>query len=273
MELTNSLSISIFCREADWHHIIIECVFPFIKRTKELDNFYLSLSRFRGNHIKLFLIVSNKSTLQILKKVDLHLRNYLIKNKIDEKTKILPPSDGIFCDFKPNTVHYGVYELSANFNYLHNQLSELLFQIFDYFRDETIGSLTEIMIELFSIFYMYSSMSKTEVEEVFNNLLENELTRYKSTSNKIQEMYKEDLYENCTLIGLYIKNKEHDVYKLLNYQKKWLFIILNYQKWLGKEQKNKIGYLMGSICNIFDFRDKITVFYLFSFAIKNSNCK
>lgn len=267
------MSIAIFYDQTEWHSLILNAILPFVEKTKEVDDFFLSLSRNRGNHVKLFLLTSKSEAKKLVQKADSYFNDFIGDHKISNKESLFS-QNGIFRDFESNTVHYGLYDfyLSTSPNnsiYFQKEFSQLLIAIFKKHREETISSLTEIMIVLFALFYDSSSFKKIEVVQLFDKLLETEYQKYNTeTLKKSLVLNETNFVENKAYLVSFLKNKAYLSREFEEQQKLWSTIVTTYYEKSGYRKKNKVGYLIDMLCNVFDLEDRISAYYLFVNALK-----
>lgn len=258
------LSISVFCEQSQWSALILNKILPFLEKTKEVDGYVLSLSRNRGDHIKLFLITTQSKTKELAEKISIHFGQLFPPNQFLEKPSLIP-KNGIFSDFATNTVHYGLYDGHYRVNYFQDGLSVLVVLIFQKHNSETIPSLTEIMIEFFALYHDYSGFSKEKIIEIFENELENEFKKYTAqTLEKVGTTISKNFNRNKLEIISFLKSKPWQKKILDPDHDQWSTMILENMELEPKIRQNMIA----ALCEAFDFEDKINAYYLFVNALK-----
>ncbi|MEP5338171.1 MAG: hypothetical protein ABJL44_07875 [Algibacter sp.] len=266
------ISIAIFYDETGWSSLILDGIIPFFKKNKEKSNYILSLNKERGNHVKIFVITPKNNVRLLLKKVDKFFKGFILNNQIC-KSRNLISGNGIFCDFEPNSIHYGIYDchLCKSQNdktlYFQERFSQFLITTFKKYEEETILSLTEIMIGLFAVFLDASSLKKAEVIELFDKLLTKEYSKYnEKTIKKIHILNRTNFTKNKEHVIDFLKGEEYKSDKLEMYQKQWKHII---NAFYGQfKHVNEEEYLINKLCDIFNFEDRISAYYLFVNALK-----
>lgn len=267
------LSIAIFYDRTEWHSLILNAILPFVKKAKEVDDYFLSLSRSRGDHLKLFLITSKSKAKKLIRKADSYFNDFIAEHKITKKENLFC-QNGIFRDFESNTIHYGLYDfylstIPNNSTYLQKGFSQLLIALFKKHKGETILNLTEIMIVSFALFYESSCLTKTGMIQLFDKLLESEYQKYDAETIKESQVVNEtNFVENKVYLVSFLKNKEYLSMEFDEQRKLWSTIVPTYYEKSGYKEKNKEGYLINMLCNVFDLEDRISAYYLFVNALK-----
>lgn len=268
-ENKSCLSISIFYEELGWHVFIIDCLRPFIEKTKEIEYWHFSFSRKRGNHIKLFLISSESEANTIVIKANKCFSVFLDENPIITNKNLIPKND-FFYDFNPNSIHYGIYDDGLGTIRFKKEISQLIITLFERYKNDTIQSLPEIMIEFFAIFNEYLKLKKKEGIEVFNTLLKNEYQKYDDTNlKKIQIINEQHFENNRKQLISFIKHKQYLSEEVELYQKQWILIVNKYEDWLDFKTQHSEIYLISTVCRILDVEDRITPYFLFLNALRH----
>lgn len=266
------ISIAIFYDKTGWSSLILDGIIPFFKNNKEKNSYILSLSEERGNHVNIFVTTPKNNARLFLKKADEFFKSFILSNQIYESRNLIS-ENGVFYNFEPNTIHYGIYDshLSKSQNdetlYFQEKFSQLLIATFKEHEEETILSLTEIMIELFAIFLDGSNLKKVEVIELFDKLLKKEYSKYnEKTIKKIHVLNRANFNKNKEHVIDFLKGEEYKSDKLEVYKKQWKYIIkASYRQFKHVDREE---YLINTLCNVFNFQDRISAYYLFVNALK-----
>lgn len=264
-----------------WHKILVEGVEPFLKNRKRADFFYISLSEFKGDHIRLILVVLEEHSVLLATDLDDYFRSFFEKKPSPNRMDLIS-TESLYQDFENNTIHYGVYDFSImdNWtmpiaNYLQN-LAATLLEVFRHYKQETLINHIEIMIEFFTIYINVAILDIRLARNFFNELLESEYKEYsKGSISNIVEINKANFENNKSLILQYLSD---NIYKNNNqYDKKWE------QKWyetvsvfskqhstfFGKENSKEHFKIIHLLCDAFNFEEKISAFYLLSKGLES----
>lgn len=262
------LSISIFCDQTQWHKVILNNLLPYLKNNILFENYFISLSKKRGDHIKLMIISSNSEAPGLILKMDVYFKKCVAKIGASYKKNLIP-ENGTFYDFTPNTIHYGVYDFDYISIRLQKELTLLLIDIFQHYIKDTLSNLVEIFIELFFIIYNSPLLTKGSTVKIFENLLELE---YKNLEAKllteVKRINKTEFMENKEELVSFVNQDPYVYSEMGPIHKRWYSIICNFKKWDLDKKTNQEEYLIESVCNMFDFDNRITAYYLFVSAIK-----
>ncbi|RKN76898.1 hypothetical protein [Ulvibacterium marinum] len=262
-----SLSISIFCDHTQWHKFILNYIPSFLKKNTGIENYFLSVSKDRGSHIRLTIVSSNAEATRLALKIDAYFKKCITKIGAGD-TKNVISGNGTYRDFTPNTIHYGVYDFDYTESRLQKELTTLLITIFQHYREHTIRNLVEIFIELFSMSSTSQWLTKESSVKLFERLLESE---YKNLDAKllteVKITNKINFVENKERLVSFINQDTYESSEMEPFQKHWYYIIRNFKKWDQKKKINQEEYLIQAICNLFDFDNRITAYYLFVSAI------
>lgn len=262
------LSISIFCDHAQWHKFVLNYIPSFLKKSVRIDEYFFSLSKNRGSHIRFTILAPNSEAAGLALKIDAYLKKCIKKIGAGD-TKNLTPGNGTYCDFTPNTIHYGVYDFFYTDIRLQKELTTLLVNIFQHYKKNTISNLVEIFIELFLILSKSAWLTKESSIQLFERLLESE---YKNFDAKllaeVKRMSKTEFVENKERLISFINQDTYTFSEMEPFQKQWYYIVSNFKKWDKEKRNNQEEYLIQSVCNLFDFDNRITAYYLFVSAMR-----
>lgn len=284
MENKVHMNISIFYAEKVWHEILDEAIWPLIDNTKELDGYCLVLGRQRGDHLKLTLRTEKSNARSLAQKADVHLRKFL-KDCPSTSTRSLVPKVGYYMDFRNNSIHYGLFEnlvkrgpTGVHDIYL-QEVTRVLFHIFQCYGPDTIDDLVEIMIQLFTIFCNETHLDNRAAATLFDFMLEIEYKKYKNKALiEIMKVSKDNFVANKDPILEYLNN--HRKIDFCQYDEKWQSswghaikkCCASLPKTIEQDKINKeYTYMIDSLCDTFDFKDRISAYYLFSNAMKSLN--
>ncbi|GAB5472040.1 MAG: hypothetical protein Mars2KO_01390 [Maribacter sp.] len=268
LENKRSLSVSIFCDHTQWHKFILNYIPSFLKKNVGIENYFFSLSKNRGSHIRLTIVSPSSEATSLILKIDAYLKKCITKIGASD-SKNLIPENGTFCDFTPNTIHYGVYDFYHTNIRLQNELTTLLITTFQHYKKNTISNLIEIFIELFFILSKSPLLTKESSVKLFERLLESE---YKNLDAKllteVKRINKTEFIENKEELISFVNQDIYSFSEMEPFQKQWFSIILNFKKWDTEKKTNQEEYLIQSVCNLFGFDNRITAYYLFVSAIR-----
>ncbi len=262
------LNISIFCDYAQWYKFISTYIPSFLKKNSGIEDYFFSISKERGSHIRLTIIASNSQATELVLKIDTYLKKCISKIGASD-TKNLIPENGIYLDFAPNTIHYGVYDFDHTNLRLQKELTTLLIYIFQHYERNTVSNLVEIFIDLFFIFYKSPLLTKESSVKLFEKLLESEYDNLdRGLLTEVKRTNEADFAENKENLISFIDQDAYKIGEMEPFQKQWLNIINNFKKWDKEKRTDQEEYLMQSVCDLFDFDYRITAYYLFVSALK-----
>lgn len=269
-----SISIAVFYNSFDWSDFILDCLIPFINDKKEVNSYIISLSRNRGDHIKIFLITPKLNALEIANQADKYFKSYISgKFPKESKTEEITEND-IFRNFEPNTIHYGVYDNYSfdevyGYKNLDYEFSRLLILIFEKNRNQTIYFLTEILIELLASFFDCLECDQDDIIEVVDELIEKELKKYNPDQfQKVIDINERNFIDNREAITLFLRAEkgQSELYK----QSKniWNVILEKFDTSYSNLKSQREAFLINKLCDILYFKDRIKAFYLYSKGIR-----
>ncbi len=262
------LNISIFCDYTQWYKFISTYIPSFFKKNLGNKDYFFSLSKERGSHIRLTIIASNSQATELVLKIDTYLKQCISKIGASD-TKNLIPENGIYLDFAPNTIHYGVYDFDHTNVRLQKELTTLLIYIFQHYERNTVSNLVEIFIDLFFIFYKSPLLTKESSVKLFEKLLESEYDNLdRGLLTEVKRTNEADFAENKENLISFIDQDAYKIGEMEPFQKQWLNIINNFKKWDRENRTDQEEYLIQSVCDLFDFDYRITAYYLFVSALK-----
>lgn len=271
------LCISIFYGKSYWHQILVEAIDPFLEENKDILVYILILSLERGEHIRLTLVVEQKKAEQVARNADKFFRRYLKRHPSSSFPNSLIPNDGLFVNFKNNTLHYGVFELSAferesqgTVQYLVG-LSQVVLEIFKEYHKQTLNNYVEIMLQLFTVYYKTMSESNEKTIKIFDSLLMDEyqkideaaLQRITSLNMDNFNNNKDELIEMISF-----NNDSSNHFSPNSWLYTWESTLISYKKlkMRFKEIYNNLDEnkrLIRLLCEVLSFNDKISAYYLF----------
>jgi|GEM_PF-6173106 len=261
------LSIAIFCDHTQWHKFILNYLPSFLEKKVGIDNYFFSLGKNRGNHIKLTIISSNSKATKVVLEIDAYLKKCITKIGASTTKKVIP-GNGIYRDFAPNTIHYGVYDIDYTNIRLQKELTTLMITVFQHYGKHTISNLVEIFIDLFFMLSKSPHLTKESSIKLFERLLESE---YKNLEAKllteVKRINKTDFEENKEKLISFINQDIYEFSEMEPFQKQWYYITSNFKKWDMGKKANQEEYLVQAVCNLFDFDNRIMAYYLFVSAI------
>jgi hypothetical protein len=283
MKETLDMDISIFYARNMWHKLMNELIYIFIQNTKGIAGYSLKLSTHRGNHIKLKLQTNKAQANVLAEKADSYIRDFL-KNNPSLSTASRFPENGIFLDFENNSVHYGAPEepimdsLEIDDKNLEQQLSSLLMQVFQVYKEDMVENLTEIMMECFIILCRAAKMKGPEAYALFDHLLKSEYRKYTQESlERIEKANGANYKNNKEAILDFVNSYDNVTFPIKDkaWQNKWYSTVQLYCRSFTKKrelEETPIQYItmIHYLCNAFNFKDKVSVFYLLSRAFKET---
>ncbi len=271
------LCISIFYGKSYWHQILVKAIGPFLEENKDILVYILSLSLERGEHIRLTLVVEQKNAEQVARNADEFFRRYLKRHPSSSFPNSLIPNDGLFVNFKNNTLHYGVFEIFAferesqcTGQYLVG-LSQVVLGIFKEYHKQTLNNYVEIMLQLFTVYHKTMSESNEKTINIFDSLLIDEYQKIDEAAlQRIASLNKDNFNNNkdelIEMISFYDDSGDHFSPNSWPYIWKNTLISYKKQKMRFKETYNNLDEskrLIRLLCETFSFNDKISVYYLF----------
>lgn len=272
------LGISLHYDETMWHKAIVQGVKPFIKRTKDINSFVLKLDREQGDSIRMTVIPNETANIEMLvKNIDKWFKNFLL-NSPSTLSKSLINKESFFLNFKNNTIHYGTFNSNTKLfvsilNSYEVDLSRVLIEIFEFYKEETLSSLTEIFIQLFSIFCNAMHLDDKEALQLFELILEDEYKKYDDIKalKKLSLTNEKNFQENKDDLIEYIKE---DRFKdLKDYEEKWEVLWYSvvsdcYISLKGNSDNTKVfSFMIYHLSGVFDLKHRITTYYLFHRAL------
>ncbi len=112
-----TLFISIFYAEKDWHILLREGVFPFLKDANTVFefNYLIHLNKERGDNIGLTIHLNSLSTKEFLSMFNIFLNKFLKRYPSvsePENSNDVP----LFINFPNNSIHYGLHKFYPKFS-------------------------------------------------------------------------------------------------------------------------------------------------------------
>lgn len=264
-----------------WHILINKGLRPFVERADFLESYYLGLSEEMGDHIKMVLITNKKHARSLAEKADIFFKDFFLKNQSLSTGRQIP-EHGLFMKFQNNSIHYGVFDgiFIKNpvdvFGKYRKDLSIVMLHIFKKYGCSTLDDLVEIGFQLFAIFCKEANLKSQDASKIFDSILESEYKRYDSELlDKILSVNRSNFEKNKTSILDYLYEINAPGSKLLGeqWQTSWRFTVKTCCGSLRKTiPENRMcveyRYMIESILNTFDFRERISICSLFSNALK-----
>lgn len=273
------LSLSIFYAKTSLHKIISEGIQPFVHREKDLNGYYLMLSAERGSHIKFVLKTTAANARPLAKKADLHFNKFLAENPSKSNESLLPKT-GFFQNFKNNTIHYGVYQHSVDrkpdvFEAFQQNLSSVIIEIFAFYGQNTIENYFEILFQMIVILFNALEIEIKNAIRLFDILLDMEYQKYDAGRLKEFDEINQANFEKNKFIALqYLKSMSASPTFNVEWQNMWSKAVKECKILLDKVNAEfqisakDYCYMVNMLCNTFDFKDRISLYYLFSNTLK-----
>ncbi|MEW4924694.1 lantibiotic dehydratase C-terminal domain-containing protein [Algibacter sp. 2305UL17-15] len=279
------LCISLFYHREFWHKLLIEGISPFLSEQKNgIKGYYISLSHLRGDHIRLSLITEKSNAKTVARKADAYFKTYF-KNYPSPNLNDLKREGSIFLDFQNNTVHYGVYNFSVGtddmalselFKDYQENLTKVLLEVFQFYKEETLHNMVEIMIQCYAIFRNSASLDIGKTLEFFDALLQEEYVKYNDKAlSRILEVNKSNFESNKTFIIEHLAENIEKSNK--GYDEKWenswsntvKVLSENVSKSSFKKEEHRVHiHMLKQLNDTFDINDRITAYYLFYNGLK-----
>lgn len=272
------LNISIFYADNMWYKFLNEVVYPFLNNTENLYGYNLMLSYDRGSHIKLVLKTDKPNARIIAHKADIKIKDFLKQNPSSVEVKEVKSNLHSFIDFKNNSVHYGVFnDKLIIFGTFQQDISTTLLQVFKFYKQDTLDNLVEIMIEFLAIFCRSAELEIHESIELFDFMLDKEYKKYNNAAlNRILKLNKENFDRNAESVIQYLS-----IYKTQNpelFKERWQItwskavkeryvFLSNFLESFNRQTEHE--RIINWLYYFFDFKERITVFYLFTNALKS----
>ncbi|MCX2678488.1 hypothetical protein OOZ15_00905 [Galbibacter sp. EGI 63066] len=277
------LNVSLYYSDVDWHIALSKGVRCFLKELKGAYHDYLiELSRERGDHIKLTFFVHSNSAFSFSQEIDAWFKQFLKKHpsryseKHDERIKI-------FADFDNDSVHYGTFNIrpypSISCFVFRCGISRLILKLFQHYKEDTLNSLFEIVIQLIIIFCNTVYYNIDDIYHLINTLLQEEydqLNDLESVNKVISEGDTNFENNKSELISL-VENHLRPGNLKYNDQLEsfWCNLVAECDKSLKDENVSDLIFTHSLMLNeLFDslgFKYKITVLLLLKKSIKKSN--
>lgn len=277
----NTIDISVFYTKEMWHKVLIEVITPFLLTEKNIDEYYVRLSDKRGSHIQLILMTEKKYKKAIVHNIDKCLKKYIRRKPSLQKENLIS-ENRFFLNFKNNSVHYGIIDniiihQSNIFKIYHRTVSFILIEIFNQYKERTLYNIVEIMMELLIIFY-YSIPNNREVISLLDSMLQHEYKRYKpETIEKIKKTNNKNYKNNKDLVHEYFIDNHPSSIINIQWKKCWAEAVRSCSNHICKAEPNKVqenySYMILYLFTSFDFKERTTVLYMVSKAIKYNQFK
>lgn len=274
---TRCFSVAIFYEEDSFHNLLFSVLIPFFERKKSFGEYYLSLSKTGGNHIKLFICIEDSAALQSIKDFDNHVKRQLKKTPFNHSRNVIA-EDRVFYQFPTNTVHYGIYDTSV-FTSVNEQLikfkkelSNLLVQILDEIGESALWKFTEIVIELFMNYTCNSVANDEEAVVLFKGLFDFEIKKFNTvTQSRILDINLKNYSKNSSQLVSYVESVlKNPPAAIKTYQRKWIRTIDDFSQGKNVHSEIKDAHMLSSLCDAFGLTiaEKLSVYYMLSKSIE-----
>lgn len=281
--IEKNLCISLFYEKSHWHRMVLEAIYPYIYCNKDILDYTLQLSIYRGEHIRLTLLVQSVAGMEVLKKVDKTFKKYLKENP-SPTTKSITPDNGFFLNFRNNSVHYGAFE-TVDFKYvfkpkkhLLNGITEVIFQLFQEYGNDTMDYYMEIFLQLLSKYIKAFFETKSQALKILDDLLFEERNTFnESTLLKLDVLNAENFAINKKQLEDLIA--WNAIERPENLNSNWIETWCNaLEKVKGskKDENSAMDYfqenknLIKTIADSMAFQERLTAYYFLRETINNS---
>lgn len=278
-----ALNLSIFYSKTSWYEIINECIYPFIKKENNIIEYFLQLNDEGGDNIRLCLITLKIKARCVAETAEAHFNQFLKKNNSNSKKVLVPKNEKFFLDFDNNNIYYGIYNFDIIkkpeiYRPFQQSLSNVIIEVFHTYKDSTINEELEISLQILTIFCNSINFNNDTIINFFDILLKKEYSIYNQNAlEKIHKTNQSNFNQNKSIIVEYLSQyRKNDCFV---YEQKWQNILSQASKefitilkiHIGSDKtriEEELNYTIDLICNSFNIKDKITLYYLFSNALK-----
>lgn len=272
-----NLCVSIFYDKAMWDVLVVDAIIPFVNHNKEFS-FFFYLSEHRGGHVRLVFIVKEYEALDIAKTIDTFFNHFLTvtpSNLVEKKEDFFQ----FFMNFKNNTIHYGLFEYETDsWQNFHIGLTDLLFFVFNEYKNEFHLSINEIMFQILTIFFNALKISDCQILKIFRDFAksENEFNQYDlKLPQEVADLHEEYFLENKDILFTYLKeyrNANPNIYEV-EWEKKWHNLVYSFFHETFDLENNEIEIIeaLNKIIIGFNVKDRASLYYLFINGIEKYN--
>ena len=276
------LTYSIFYNKKEWYKLLDQ---PYLSIVNDstISSTFIKLNCERGAHIELTTVVEDINKKKSVNRVSSILTAFLeewpsSKDGLESQSQ----SDLMLKDFSNNTIHYGVHDCpilrikeDEIVTYVHTQISEVIVLIFKEYKEETVEMITEVILEVFSVFCLIAYNDIDKSIDFFERLLEKESANYnKKFLEKQLKISAENFESNKEDIVNYFKNVLIDKteFPKEKWATKWKTIVEYISGKQDAQDENKKELLYESLINLFckhiNFEDKIDAYVIQLNALK-----
>ena len=201
-----NLTYSIFYHKNEWYELLDYITICHQNSTFKND-FFIKLSNLRGPHIEFTIRVDEEDKIESSNYYSNCFTKFLIE-KPSSNLNLISNSELLFKDFSNNTIYYGIHDyflLNDVYNLsVHNRISEIILLIFKEYKEKTISSMTEIMIQIFVVWGQALNKNITDLIIIIDSLIKDKRLTFTDKSIKRQKKNGiENYYENEEILFSY----------------------------------------------------------------------
>jgi hypothetical protein len=221
---------AIYYNSNNWTHLISQGIAPFLKENLHLfGHFYIFLSNYRGDHIKLIFELNESFKSVAQKKFEAYFIEFVRSNSSSKPENTFIPGKVLWMNFENNSVEIDNFEThflisEPLFLRLNQTVSYLIIYLFPENEIETFEDIIQL-----AIYLLVRVLGHLEPETILSNL-EDAMTTIIQTSNlsirndEVNEVVKDSkntALENVETLSLYLsedsveRSEPHEIYEIV----------------------------------------------------------